>query len=366
MIMKKQNFLVLLASVMLVAMTLASCKSSNKQAADASRIGEIPEAAQDIVGIEKFDSVIDYSQAECWLDVPASMVKDGVLDATAADSLKPVDVIYIYPTVTGFRPETEVCDMTDTMMISGAKMVRQIQTAVFDESCNVFMPYYRQISMPKPGSDYRAIIDYVSGFDATDALDYYLTNLNQGRPFIIAGHSQGASVVIALLENYMTKHPEALSRMIAAYPIGFAVTKEWLAKTGLKFAEGATDTGVIVSWNTEGPANLKENNMTLAPGGISINPINWKRDDTPASVKENLGSLTYDGKLVTPGIADARVDTVRGSVVVSSIAQKELYAIPADGAAMFGPESYHLHDYGFFFNNLKQNVADRVKAFMEK
>ena len=32
----------------------------------------------------------------------------------------------------------------------------------------------------------------------------------------------------------------------------------------------------------------------------------------------------------------------------------------------FRPESYHLHDYGFFFNNFKQNVADRVKAYMEK
>ena len=363
--MKKQKFLVLLASVLLVAMNLASCKMSNKPVAETSRIGEIPEAAQYIVGIEKFDSVIDYSQAECWLDVPASMVKNGVLDATAADSLKPVDVFYIYPTVTGFRPETEVCDMTDTMMISGAKMVRQIQTAVFDESCNVFMPYYRQISMPKPGSDYRAIIDYVSGFDATDALDYYLTNLNQGRPFIIAGHSQGASTVIALLENYMTKHPEALSHMVAAYPIGFAVTKDWLAKTGLKFAEGATDTGVIVSWNTEGPGNLKADNMTLAPGGISINPINWKRDDTYASVKENLGSLTVEGKLVTPGIADARVDTVRGCVIVTT-ADAKLYAIPAEGTQMFGPECYHLHDYGFFFNNIKQNVADRIKAFTEK
>ena len=351
---------------MLVAMSFASCKSSNKPAVEASRIGEIPEAAKYIVGIEKYDSLIDYSQAENWLDVPAAMVKDGVLDATAADSLKAVDVFYIYPTVTGFRPETEVCDMTDTMMIAGAQMVRQIQTGVFDESCNVFMPIYRQISMPKPGSDYRAIIDYVSKFDATDALDYYLTNLNQGRPFILAGHSQGASVLIALLENYMTKHPEALKRMVAAYPIGFAVTKDWLAKTGLKFAEGATDTGVIVSWNTEGPANLKEKNMTLAEGGISINPINWKRDDTYADVKENLGSLNVEGKLVTPGLADARVDTVRGSVVVTTIANKELYAIPADGAVMFGPESYHLHDYGFFFNNMKQNVADRIKAFLEK
>jgi hypothetical protein len=365
--MKRQKSFMLLASVMLVAMTVASCKSSNKQqTAETSRIGEIPEAAQYIVGIEKFDSLIDYGQAKNWLDVPAALVKDGVIDGTAKADLKAVDVFYIYPTVTGFRPETEVCDMTDTMMIAGAQMVRQIQTAVFDESCNVFMPYYRQISMPKPGSDYRAIIDYVSKFDATDALDYYLNNLNQGRPFILAGHSQGASVLIALLENYMTNHPEALSRMVAAYPIGFAVTKDWLAKTGLKFAEGATDTGVIVSWNTEGPANLKEKNMTLAPGGISINPINWKRDDTYASVKENLGSLTVEGALVTPGIADARVDTVRGSVVVTSIKKPELYAIPADGAQMFGPESYHLHDYGFFFNNFKQNVADRIAAYMKK
>ena len=288
--MKRQKSFMLLASVMLATMTIASCKSNKQQTAETSRIGEIPEAAQYIVGIEKYDSLVDYSQAKNWLDVPAALVKDGVINGTATADLKAVDVFYIYPTVTGFRPETEVCELTDTMMISGAQMVRQIQTAVFDESCNVFMPYYRQISMPKPGSDYRAIIDYVSKFDATDALDYYLNNLNQGRPFILAGHSQGASVLIALLENYMTNHPEALSRMVAAYPIGFAVTKEWLAKTGLKFAEGATDTGVIVSWNTEGPANLKENNMTLAPGGISINPINWKRDDTPASVKENLGS----------------------------------------------------------------------------
>ena len=52
--MKKQNFLVLLASVMLVAMNLASCKISNKPAAETSRIGEIPEAAQDIVGPESY------------------------------------------------------------------------------------------------------------------------------------------------------------------------------------------------------------------------------------------------------------------------------------------------------------------------
>ena len=58
--MKRQNSFMLLASVMLVAMSFASCKMSNKPAAEISRIGEIPEAAQYIIGIEKFDSVIDY------------------------------------------------------------------------------------------------------------------------------------------------------------------------------------------------------------------------------------------------------------------------------------------------------------------
>ena len=288
---------------------------------------------QGIEGVEKYQTKLDYSKDECWLDKPEKATKS-------------VDVFYIYPTVTGFRDPVQICEITDSELVTGAQMVCQIQTSVFDESCNVYMPYYRQISMPTPGSDYPAIVKYISGFDATDALDYFLNNLTEGRPFILAGHSQGAATLIALLENYMTKHPEALKRMVAAYPIGYAVTKDFLARTGLKFAESATDTGVIVSWNTEGKANVdgNANNCTLAPGGISINPINWKRDDT---------------------YADARIDTVRGSVVVTTVDAK-LYGIPADSAPLFGPESYHLHDYGFFYNNFKQNVADRIKSYLSK
>jgi hypothetical protein len=157
-----------------------------------------------------------------------------------------------------------------------------------------------------------------------------------------------------------------MKRMVAAYPIGFAVTKDWLNKTGFKFAEGATDTGVIVSWNTEGPGNQESTNFVLQPGAVSINPINWKRDDTYAPAKDNLGSLDNNtGKIVTPGIADARVDTVRGSVIVTTVSPEE-YAIQGEGIEMFGPECYHRNDYGFFYNNLKQNIADRIAAFTKK
>ena len=352
--MKRQNFLVLLASAMLTAMTVASCKSGNKQAADADAQDSIPEVLKDVAGIEKYQTKLDYSKAENWVE-------------RAEEATKPVDVFFIYPTVTGFRDPVQICEVTDSELVAGAQMVRHIQTSVFEESCNIFMPYYRQISMPKPGTDYRFVTNYLSGFDATDALDYFLTHLNQGRPFILAGHSQGSSTLLNLLENYMTKHPEHLSRMVAAYPIGFAVTKDFLERTGLKFAEGATDTGVIVSWNTEGVGNKDAKNATLAPGGLSINPINWKRDDTYAPAKDNLGSLdNITCKITVPGIADARVDTIRGSVVVTT-AEAKPFAINEEAAVpLFGPECYHLNDYGFFYNNLKQNVADRIKAFLNK
>ena len=351
--MKRQNSLVLLASAMLVAMTLASCKNSNKPAADASAQDSIPEVLKDVAGIEKFQTKLDYSKAENWVE-------------RAEEATKPVDVFFIYPTVTGFRDPVQICEVTDSEMVAGAKFVRNVPASSFEKNVNIFMPFYRHISMPKPGTDYRFVTNYLSGFDATDALDYFLTNLNQGRPFILAGHSQGSSTLLNLLENYMTKHPEHLSRMVAAYPIGFAVTKDYLERTGLKFAEGATDTRVRVSRTTEGIANTDAKTATLAPDGLSINPINWKRDDTYAPAKDNLGSLDeMTGKITVPGIADARVDTVRGSVVVTTAEAKPFAINEPVAVPLFGPECYHRNDYGFFFNNLKQNIADRIKAAFE-
>ena len=284
-----------------------------KPAADASAQDSVPEVLKDVAGIEKFQTKLDYSKAENWVERPA-------------EAKKPVDVFFIYPTVTGFRDPVQICEVTDSEMVAGAQMVRRVQTSVFEESCNIYMPYYRQISMPKPGTDYRFVTNYLSG-----------------------------------------KHPEHLSRMVAAYPIGFAVTKDFLERTGLKFAEGATDTGVIVSWNTEGVGNKDAKNATLAPDGLSINPINWKRDDTYASAKDNLGSLDeMTGRVIVPGIVDARVDTVRGSVVVTTAAAKPFAISEKEAVPLFGPECYHRNDYGFFYNNLKQNIADRIKAFIEK
>ncbi len=55
-------------------------------------------------------------------------------------------------------------------------------------------------------------------------------------------------------------------------------------------------------------------------------------------------------------------------LVAMSLASCKSSNKPAAEVSRIGeiPEAYHLHDYGFFFNNIKQNVADRIKAYMEK
>lgn len=349
----------LLASLLMLALTagltLTACTSidDNPAAPADDWRSDVPAVAKDIAGLEKYQTPIDYSEDANWLSKPET-----------AD--KAVDVFFVYPTTAGYREPTEIVDIDDAVMVEGAKGTMVFQASVFAESCNVFAPYYRQISLPATGTNYQQIIDYISQFDATRALDYYFEHLNQGRPFIIAGHSQGAATVISLLGHYLKQHPEYQERMVAAYPIGFSVTRQWLAENPqLKFAEGPTDTGVVVTWNTEGPGNKQAGNVCVLPGAISINPINWKRDDTYAPAADNLGSHDRNtGEITTPGIADAQLDVERGVVIVTTPVAAA-YVMAPEVQFLFGPESYHGQDYSFFYNNLKQNVADRIAAFLD-
>ena len=159
--------------------------------------------------------------------------------------------------------------------------------------------------------------------------------------------------------------------MVAAYVIGFSITKEDLAACPyLKFASGENDTGVIVSWNTEGPKNAEENaqNVVVLPNGISINPLNWKLDETYAPASETLGSLVHNektGELEIADIgADAQVNPARGVVVTNAKAEKHSEELIAIAAEFFGPDGRHANDYTFYYNNIKDNVAKRIATYL--
>jgi hypothetical protein len=65
--------------------------------------------------------------------------------------------------------------------------------------------------------------------DVTAAFEYYLRHFNSGRPFILAGHSQGSAVLKYLMSGYMKSYPDVYQRMIAAYVVGQSITPQYLA-----------------------------------------------------------------------------------------------------------------------------------------
>ena len=320
----------------------------------------LPESIRGLSGIEKFRTPIDYAEADNWLNVPATIDKD-------------VDVFFIYPTC--YMPTEEdalaVCDIDNEGMRQGAQRMFRIQASVFAESCNIFMPYYRQYSVPKLAALSEEGVEDAMRFsasqDPTRALDYYFEHWNQGRPFIIAGHSQGSAITLMLLEDYFREHPDRYERMVAAYPIGYGVTPRDLERfPHLKFAEGATDTGVIISWNTEGPLNDGYSNVVVKPNELCINPLNWRTDDTYASISENLGSFNNMTEQLVPAMADAQLNTRRGVVIVTTEEAAREAGIQPSMEQFFGPQCYHGWDYGLFYMNLKKNIADRIAAWRGK
>ena len=341
--------IVLAIAIVISFIILVNRKSHETAASDWQQT--VPEAIRQTPGIGKFETPIDYSEAAYWLARPDSIGKA-------------VDAIYFYPTAYTSQDITQsaIADIDDEGMKTAATANLENAAKVYTESCNLFAPLYRQVDVTYANTlsheAFTELINFVTDQDPTAAIDYYFEHLNQGRPFIIAGHSQGSQTTLKLLERYFARHQDYLQRMVAAYPVGYSVTGKYLEDNPhLKFAEGATDTGVIVSWNTEGTANSNAKSLVVEPGAMSINPLNWKRDDTYAPASQNLGSRINGKK--TEGMADAQINLERGVVVVTTEAAKP-YRIPAAMEAIFGPESYHGQDYGFFYYNLQQNVADRI------
>lgn len=347
-------------NILIFAMVMAlftGCTVNNTDTNVETEVSNVPTVIAKTNGGEKWETKIDYANADNWL--------------SAEDAGKDVDVVYFYPTtfskVSDDAPD--VADITDESMRSGAQRELKNQASVFIEDCNIYAPFYRQVNaayaLTLSDEEADDLLRYSASQDPSAALDYYFENYNNGKPFILAGHSQGSQILTMILSDYMKEHPEHYKNMIAAYVIGYSVTDKYLAANPhLKFAEGADDTGVIISYNTEGPANKDQHNAVVTDGAISINPINWKKDDTYASKEENLGSLNIDGE-IEKNLADAKIDLERG-VVVCETADSAVYAIPEAAHALFGPESYHGYDYGLYYMNLRENAKVRIEAFKNK
>ena len=177
----------------------------------------------------------DYSKDSDWLCLPGrgdvcstplatTALNPNGYGSTGQSSIArdpPLDCFYVYPTV------SRDAGMNSDLDVSEEKGVAQVQFARFAGACRTFAPIYRQMTLG-------AIAAYSAGanIDAAAALAYrdvasawrnYLATRNNGRPFVLVGHSQGSLMLQMLITREIENTPAVAARMRLAILPGFNV-----------------------------------------------------------------------------------------------------------------------------------------------
>lgn len=320
----------------------------------------------------------DYAKTESWASRPgregaASAVAPG---ATPAMRAAQVDVFYVHPTT--YRSTTrwnqDVGDVATNGWTDASVIARQ--ASVFNGCCRVFAPRYRQASSRifSAAPDERDKAFDLAYGDVVRAFEHYLKNDNRGRPFILAGHSQGGFHIARLIEERIQGKP-AMRRMVAAYAIGYNLSVGDFGKT-YKTVSPCTkpaQTHCIVQWNAVLPA------ADLAAAASAGEQRYLKRyGDDPAKTLFCINPLTFDARRPTaaksasmgaaPGAPGFGKVLPLSARAVSARCDKGFLIVEPDPALNLIPlpgGSMHYHDIGLFYADVRANAALRIKAFLK-
>lgn len=279
---------------------------------------------------------------------------------------KRADTFFVCPTV--YFGSDDACNMALSDEDAKADFLGAIhmEKGIYDHDSRFFAPYYKQagLNVYKMEGSERERYLALAFADVRAAFEYYYENCNGGRPMILAGFSQGADMCIRLMKECFQEEGRQ-NQLIACYAIGWRITEEEIQDyPQLKFACGESDTGVMISFNSE--AENIEHSLIVPKGGktLAINPLNWKTDGTVADKSLNLGACftDYDGNITKEihSLTGAYIDAVRGTLKVTDIRPEEYPA----GLEIFEEGIYHLYDYQFFYRNLQKNVQTRMDAYL--
>lgn len=222
-----------------------------------------------------------------------------------------------------------------------------VDSLICPAACNFYAPYYNQATIDgllRDTSLFRARCAQATQ-EVKQAFAYYMRHLNHGRRFVLMGYSQGAFAVVELLKSLT---PEEAERMVAAYVIGYQVTKEDLRYPFIRAAQSATDTGVTICYNSVSSVDAAIPVLS-AHTAIGITPVNWHTDATPATYL-----FDFAGACDT---LTATLDTLTHLTLISG------YTGSCPQVPYQGREgNYHCLEIPLYYRCLKENIAARMQG----
>jgi hypothetical protein len=172
---------------------------------------------------------VDYAKPASWLcqpgqkdacsvDLDATVINaDGslVVEKWQANPEAPIDCFYVYPTVSWDKLSNS--DLM-THPFEEDLAVRE-QFVRFGSQCRLFAPIYRQGTITAivgrvPQADFKLAYG-----DVRSAWQHYLSSWNNGRGFVLIGHSQGARMLRQLIEEEIDGKP-LQGRLVSAILLG--------------------------------------------------------------------------------------------------------------------------------------------------
>lgn len=324
----------------------------------------------------------DYTSFDLWWAHPeksdfADHVPGGPFEDRQDTAM--ADVFYLHPT-TFYRGFSTNATLHNASVERLTNVVVLNQATVFNGSCRVFAPKYRQTILKEfmlKNDTSRVAAFNIAYADVKNAFETYLKTWNNGRPIVIAGHSQGSYLAQRLLADYFEGKP-LFDKLVVAYIPGYPLLKEAFDDQfrQIRFSQKPDDIGCIVAWQTVHKKTIEKQTDQLdgrlllyhngghrfIQSGDSLactNPLSWYTDSIPIPYNYNPGSLvavTRPGHMPIPQKAICDATVKEGKVAISHLRDQ---AFNSTGG------NYHIHDYGLFWVSIRENVDLRVRRYLE-
>ena len=225
------------------------------------------------------------------------------------------------------------------------------QASIFNGCYRVYAPRYRQahyFCFITPNlSDKKQALD-LAYTDVKRAFEVYLSQHRNGRPFLIAAHSQGTIHAHRILREFVEGTP-LQQDFVGAYLPGMPVPADSFSL--IPPCKDSSDFGCWTSWRT-----WRYGYGISSFPAVCHNPITWTTDTLPAPKSLHKGAVLQDFKKVRPQICDAKVE--------KTVLWVHHPQFP--GSRLIKNPNYHIGDYNLFYMDVRSNASLRLRSFLSK
>ena len=307
------------------------------------------------------DGKPDYSKLEYWAAHPEKWDPSDTVPAPLKERIisRDADVFWVHPTTfTGQRGRDETNASIDDSVINYKTDYSSIiyQASVFNERGRIFAPRYRQahITMYLEKDSVTKAASFEKAYqDVKAAFLYYLNHENEGRPIIIASHSQGTTHTTRLLKELFDGKPLS-KQLVCAYLVGMVVKKDEFKN--IPVCTDISKTGCMVSWRTFRNNYSDDWASRIDTSVVVVNPMSWGSGDEVVGKELHKGAILYNLKKVYRNTQSAQKE---GNALWISHPK-------FPGSFLYRRKNYHAGDINLFYVDIRDDVSRRVDSFLKK